>query len=204
MRLSENDENGGELTSPTPAATDTSAATPFSDNSSCCSLRICSSEKSTPPLERQIEQLAISFTIDRDVARNALKINRGDVAEAAEYLEEQQRLEEQQPEEKKVCIICLDEPRTVRFDCGHLLCCFNCSDELQKRGQPCPTCRAAPGVGLFQPIEGPLLPGRQETWADPDSEIENAFDTKDVAARVSALERILTGPTEVRAKAFES
>jgi hypothetical protein len=42
------------------------------------------------------------------------------------------------------CVICMCEPRTVRFGCGHACCCRECADELQGGTQPrlCPACRA--------------------------------------------------------------
>ena len=40
----------------------------------------------------------------------------------------------------KVCTICLDKPREVRFECGHYVCCRSCSQQL--RQERCPICRA--------------------------------------------------------------
>ena len=40
--------------------------------------------------------------------------------------------------EENVCIICLDDARSVAFGCGHLCCCGECADELKE----CPVCRA--------------------------------------------------------------
>ena len=43
----------------------------------------------------------------------------------------------------KECIICMAESRSVRFSCGHALCCADCADTLVQRNAKCPTCRAA-------------------------------------------------------------
>jgi len=41
------------------------------------------------------------------------------------------------------CVVCLSEPRAVRFaPCGHAVCCAECGDELVRRVRPCPACRA--------------------------------------------------------------
>ena len=43
----------------------------------------------------------------------------------------------------KDCVICLCEPREVRFNCGHACCCSACTAHLQAMGDPrCPNCRA--------------------------------------------------------------
>ena len=41
------------------------------------------------------------------------------------------------------CTVCMAEPRAVRFMCGHMVCCEQCTDELMsRRGQnTCPACR---------------------------------------------------------------
>ena len=44
--------------------------------------------------------------------------------------------------EAKECLICMAEPRAVRFSCGHSLCCEKCADVLVARNAPCPSCRA--------------------------------------------------------------
>ena len=46
------------------------------------------------------------------------------------------------PEEKE-CIICMVSPHSVRFGCGHAICCDDCADQLVTRGDVCPTCRCA-------------------------------------------------------------
>ena len=46
--------------------------------------------------------------------------------------------------EERVCVICLDAPREVRFDCGHATTCEACTAELMEDRNPrCPQCRAA-------------------------------------------------------------
>ena len=38
-------------------------------------------------------------------------------------------------------MICMSEPREVRFSCGHAVCCRGCAEGLLALGHPCPTCR---------------------------------------------------------------
>lgn len=49
------------------------------------------------------------------------------------------------------CIICLDEPRTIVLDCGHLCLCVDCSDSLEE----CPICRT-PIATRTQVVNSPL------------------------------------------------
>ena len=43
-----------------------------------------------------------------------------------------------------VCVVCLDQDATVAcLPCGHLCLCAGCMDEVCRRGQPCPLCKAA-------------------------------------------------------------
>ena len=47
------------------------------------------------------------------------------------------------------CIVCMSEPRSIRFACGHLACCNGCTDMLQAaaiqegrgRQAKCPICQ---------------------------------------------------------------
>jgi hypothetical protein len=39
------------------------------------------------------------------------------------------------------CIVCMAEPRAVRFVCGHCTCCEACANNLVARGASCPSCR---------------------------------------------------------------
>ena len=45
-------------------------------------------------------------------------------------------------QEAKECVVCMAAARAVRFGCGHAACCEECAAELQRRRQPCPSCRA--------------------------------------------------------------
>ena len=38
-------------------------------------------------------------------------------------------------------MICMSEPREVRFSCGHAVCCRGCAESLLAMRHPCPTCR---------------------------------------------------------------
>jgi hypothetical protein len=40
------------------------------------------------------------------------------------------------------CAVCMAAPRSVRFGCGHCLCCEPCTRDLLQRGAPCPSCRS--------------------------------------------------------------
>jgi hypothetical protein len=54
------------------------------------------------------------------------------------------------------CVVCMAEPRAIRFGCGHLCCCEECSERLrQLPNSTCPTCRApiqtADGASAIEP-----------------------------------------------------
>lgn len=40
------------------------------------------------------------------------------------------------------CVVCMDMQRSVRFACGHCVCCSPCADRWQRVGGGCPVCRA--------------------------------------------------------------
>ena len=41
------------------------------------------------------------------------------------------------------CVVCLDNtPDRVLAPCGHMCCCSECVDEIQKASMPCPLCRS--------------------------------------------------------------
>ena len=52
-------------------------------------------------------------------------------------------------EDLRMCIICEEAPREVRFACGHALVCAGCLPVIVKRHRKCPTCEVAFGV---QPV----------------------------------------------------
>ena len=52
-------------------------------------------------------------------------------------------------EEARVCIICEEAPREVRFACGHATVCAACLPEVVERCRKCPTCDVAFGA---QPV----------------------------------------------------
>ena len=43
-------------------------------------------------------------------------------------------------EEARVCIICEEAPREVRFACGHALVCNGCLPVVVEQHKKCPTC----------------------------------------------------------------
>ena len=43
-------------------------------------------------------------------------------------------------EEARVCIICEEAPREVRFACGHALVCNSCLPVVLEQCKKCPTC----------------------------------------------------------------
>ena len=49
-------------------------------------------------------------------------------------------------EEPRLCIICDTEPRSVRFRCGHAVCCLGCVPRVQGYGNTCPQCRTPLGT----------------------------------------------------------
>ena len=64
------------------------------------------------------------------------------------------------------CSICLTQPRALRFDCGHLVCCEACANTLQVAGGGCPICRAQISMTLYSEL--PPVPGRQPTYENID------------------------------------
>ena len=50
---------------------------------------------------------------------------------------------EEPPPEERECVICMSEPREVRFSCGHAVCCRGCAESLLALEHPCPTCRTS-------------------------------------------------------------
>ena len=37
--------------------------------------------------------------------------------------------------------MCMSEPRSVRFSCGHASCCRDCAAHILRRRDRCPICR---------------------------------------------------------------
>ena len=64
------------------------------------------------------------------------------------------------------CSVCLSKARTIRFDCGHLVCCDTCAAQLTETQGGCPICRSAIGTVVFNEI--PPVPGRQPTFESVD------------------------------------
>jgi uncharacterized membrane protein YgcG len=50
-------------------------------------------------------------------------------------------------EEPRLCVVCDERPRTVRFSCGHACCCDGCAARVRRGDGLCPTCRAPLGSG---------------------------------------------------------
>ena len=42
----------------------------------------------------------------------------------------------------RVCVICMGNPPNARLQCGHAILCAICSQDLRRRGNGCPICRA--------------------------------------------------------------
>ena len=53
---------------------------------------------------------------------------------------------------RRICVICEDAPREVRFRCGHACTCADCADLVRAKDNLCPTCRAPLGQEAFKPI----------------------------------------------------
>jgi len=51
--------------------------------------------------------------------------------------------------EARMCIVCDDAPREVRFACGHATVCKNCLPGILERHRKCPVCNVAFGA---QPV----------------------------------------------------
>ena len=51
--------------------------------------------------------------------------------------------------EARLCIICEEAPREVRFACGHATVCAGCLPEVVERCRKCPTCDVVFGA---QPV----------------------------------------------------
>ena len=50
--------------------------------------------------------------------------------------------------EGRLCVVCDDAPRTVRFVCGHACCCDNCAAAVASTDNLCPICRTPLGAEL--------------------------------------------------------
>jgi len=58
----------------------------------------------------------------------------------------------------KMCIICYENPRTIRLTCGHLVCCETCH-EVIKQQHICPICKKYINDGhIVQPVKTYVLP----------------------------------------------
>lgn len=81
-------------------------------------------------------------------------------------------------EEAKECIVCMANPRAVRFGCGHFCCCTTCSDQLRDQRMGCPTCRvpittvdgASPNEPTFIMRGQPLVPVGEDDMHFSDSD----------------------------------
>ena len=60
----------------------------------------------------------------------------------------------EQHEQRGLCLICEDQPRQVRFVCGHANCCESCARLVKLRDNLCPTCRSPLGDAPGVPIGG--------------------------------------------------
>jgi hypothetical protein len=53
---------------------------------------------------------------------------------------------------RRICVICEDLPREVRFPCGHACACRSCADLVRRMDNLCPTCRKPLGSEPFAPV----------------------------------------------------
>ena len=53
---------------------------------------------------------------------------------------------------RRICVICEDQPREVRFGCGHACTCTSCAELIRAKDNLCPTCRAPLGDAAFKPV----------------------------------------------------
>lgn len=77
------------------------------------------------------------------------------------------------------CSICLAEPRTTRFDCGHLCTCDTCAEALEVSNGGCPICRQPIGRWLYSEV--PPVPGRQPTYETVEVALQRLVETLDSA-----------------------
>ena len=49
-------------------------------------------------------------------------------------------------EQRSKCIVCYERPHTVRFACGHAICCEECEPRLRASNSNCPKCGAPIGA----------------------------------------------------------
>ena len=61
---------------------------------------------------------------------------------------------EQSVPSRRFCVICEDQPREVRFRCGHACTCAACADLVRAHDNLCPTCRAELGAAPFTLLSG--------------------------------------------------
>ena len=65
-------------------------------------------------------------------------------AQAVQRTERKEREAREEAERAQECGVCLCERKTHMFTpCGHKCVCEGCADELLRRGDRCPVCRAA-------------------------------------------------------------
>ena len=90
------------------------------------------------------------------------------------------RSNEQQ--EEKVCVICMDEPRGVVFNCSHCACCRDCANQITR----CPLCRTLITLRQHAPVEARRAVGfascmaqRQHVVQQPMAEAGNAAPAAD-------------------------
>ena len=53
---------------------------------------------------------------------------------------------------RRICVICEDQPREVRFNCGHACCCGTCAALVRAKDNLCPTCRTPLGSRPFASV----------------------------------------------------
>jgi len=82
--------------------------------------------------------------------------------------------------------VCVQRARTVRFDCGHRVCCTVCSEALVARAGGCPICRSPISQHLFRSAEAAEAPQFIPTHAASVAKLQH----DDAMVRATALRRL--------------
>lgn len=89
-------------------------------------------------------------------------------------------------ETERMCVVCLSEPRYVRFGpCKHSACCLSCANSLQVGGHPCPLCRTPITAILVDILEQGQHVGKQRRSLDRVNEgcSARSLDTVNLGGR---------------------
>lgn len=99
----------------------------------------------------------------------------------------QQEINQQYPE-RDPCIICLENVRSVKLNCGHTPFCYPCAHQIQEQYRVCPLCQVPitdireefVSLNDYSPIIPPTIiqDYDQESEQDQESELEMTYDTE--------------------------